>query len=328
MKRADLDKRAQRDKFGPGKHGFQSGTPTAGVLPTIPGAEWFDHVQEEIAGVIEAAGAEVNPQEYNQLLAAMRKLFVAPSTQLIVGNGLIGGGDLSTNRMVSMGIPSTITANSLNGTTTNSHTHAIDKASTSVTGITRLSTATDSTATNMAATPSAVKAAYDLAANAAPSGLVAFFHRSAPPPGWLKCNGAAVSRTVYAALFAAIGTTAGAGNGSSTFNVPDIRGDAIRGWDDGRRVDAGRTLGSEQMDAFQGHARDLRRSQGTAIMHGVNYYQNVSVNESQFSQAPAAVGTGDSWLTAEYLPHLNYGTPRVAAETRMRNIALLACIKI
>lgn len=253
---------------------------------------------------------------------------VSKTTTITAGNGLTGGGDLSASRTITLGTPGTITGSSTNSVTATGHTHAISAATTAISGVTRLSTATNSTATNMAATPSAVKAAYDLATDAAPSGMVVFFSRSTPPPGWLKCNGAAVSRTVYASLFAAIGTTAGAGDGSTTFNVPDIRGDAIRGWDDGRGVDAGRALGSEQMDAFQGHARDLRRSQGTAVMHGVNYYQNVSVNDSQFSQAPAGSGTGDSWLTGEYLQHRDYGTPRVAAETRMRNIALLACIKI
>lgn len=74
MKRADLDKRAQRDKFGAGKHGFQSGNPIGGVLPTIPGADWFDHVQEEVANVIEAAKYTIDPNKYNQLLTAINQL--------------------------------------------------------------------------------------------------------------------------------------------------------------------------------------------------------------------------------------------------------------
>lgn len=74
MKRADLEKRAQRDKFGAGKHGFQSGNPAGGLLPTIPGAEWFDHTQEEICAVIEAAGLTVDPSKYNQMLIALRKI--------------------------------------------------------------------------------------------------------------------------------------------------------------------------------------------------------------------------------------------------------------
>jgi len=66
--------------------------------------------------------------------------------------------------------------------------------------------------------------------------------------GFLKANGAAVRRTSYAALFAEIGTTYGVGNGSTTFNLPDSRGEFLRGWDDARGVDAGRVLGSWQAD--------------------------------------------------------------------------------
>ena len=67
-----------------------------------------------------------------------------------------------------------------------------------------------------------------------------------PPFGWLKCNGDVVSRTQYAALFDVIGTRFGAGNGSTTFGLPDLRGEFVRGWDDGRGVDPGRELGSAQ----------------------------------------------------------------------------------
>lgn len=68
-------------------------------------------------------------------------------------------------------------------------------------------------------------------------GQVAFFPVSSAPSGFLKANGAAVSRTTYAALFALIGTTFGAGDGSTTFNLPDLRGEFIRAYDDGRGVD-------------------------------------------------------------------------------------------
>lgn len=52
---------------------------------------------------------------------------------------------------------------------------------------------------------------------------------AAVPAGWLDCNGAAVSRSTYAALFAEIGTAYGAGDGSTTFNLPDFRGRSIVG---------------------------------------------------------------------------------------------------
>lgn len=76
-----------------------------------------------------------------------------------------------------------------------------------------------------------------------PPGSMAMFAGAAAPTGWLLCNGAAVSRTSNAALFAAIGTTFGAGDGSTTFNVPDLRGRAPIGAGTGPSLSA-RTLGA------------------------------------------------------------------------------------
>lgn len=64
-----------------------------------------------------------------------------------------------------------------------------------------------------------------------PTGSLSAFAGTAAPNGWLVCDGAAVSRTTYAALFAIIGTTWGAGDGSTTFNLPDLRGRALVGRD-------------------------------------------------------------------------------------------------
>lgn len=77
-------------------------------------------------------------------------------------------------------------------------------------------------------------------------GIMAPFAGNTVPGGWLNCNGQAVSRTTYAALFTAIGTTWGAGDAVTTFNVPDLRGEFLRGLDQGRGIDTGRTLGSFQ----------------------------------------------------------------------------------
>ncbi len=77
-------------------------------------------------------------------------------------------------------------------------------------------------------------------------GMVAPFAMNATPPGWLKCNGTQVSRTKFAKLFAAIGTAYGAGDGASTFNLPDLRGRFVRGWNDGAALDSGRAIGSVQ----------------------------------------------------------------------------------
>lgn len=68
-------------------------------------------------------------------------------------------------------------------------------------------------------------------------GEVLAFAANSAPSGALVCNGAAVSRTTYVRLYNKIGTTFGVGDGSSTFNLPDLRGEFIRGWDNSRGVD-------------------------------------------------------------------------------------------
>jgi microcystin-dependent protein len=69
-------------------------------------------------------------------------------------------------------------------------------------------------------------------ARVAPTGIISPFAGSAAPTGWLLCYGQAISRTTYSALFGVISTTYGVGDGSTTFNVPDLRGRVIAGKDD------------------------------------------------------------------------------------------------
>lgn len=104
-----------------------------------------------------------------------------------------------------------------------------------------------------------------------PPGVTAPYFGAAAPDGWLLCNGAAVSRTTYAALFAAIGEACGEGDGSTTFNLPDLRGRFLRGVDGGASVDpdaAGRTamatggntgdaVGSVQDDQIKSHIHPI-----------------------------------------------------------------------
>lgn len=148
----------------------------------------------------------------------------------------------------------------------------------------------------------AIAALTPAAPDAVPPGAVFWMAMNTPPSGYLKANGDAVSRTTYAALFAAIGTTFGAGNGSTTFNLPNLRGEFIRGWDDGRGVDSGRAFGSAQGQAIQSHTHSIPT---ISTISGSGTYglrdgpQDGSVNVSS---------TGGN-------------------ETRPRNVALLAVIK-
>jgi microcystin-dependent protein len=108
----------------------------------------------------------------------------------------------------------------------------------------------------------------------APPGLFGLFTTPTPPAGWLRMNGAALSRLTYANLYGAIGAMYGAPD-SSTFAIPDVRGEFIRCLDDGRGVDPGRGIGNWQTDAFRSHWHG-----GTALfvgdhVHGANAWTDV-----------------------------------------------------
>lgn len=103
-----------------------------------------------------------------------------------------------------------------------------------------------------------------------PAGAIMHMHRASAPAGWLLCDGSAVSRTTYAALFSVIGTTYGAGDGSSTFNLPNLKGRALVGVDSGQTEFA--ALG--QTGGEKTHL--LATSELPAHTHGVGTYSAAS----------------------------------------------------
>ena len=105
-------------------------------------------------------------------------------------------------------------------------------------------------------------------ANSVPSGGVLALARSSAPAGWLVADGSAVSRSTYVDLFNAIGTTFGSGNGSTTFNLPNIQGAVVRGWNgSGSGVDTGRAFGSMQQPQNQAHTHGLTLNPIAAHTH-------------------------------------------------------------
>ena len=151
-------------------------------------------------------------------------------------------------------------------------------------------------------------------------GAVMFFAQNSAPTGWLKANGAAISRTTYAALFAAIGTTFGVGDGSTTFGVPDLRGEFPRGWDDGRGIDSGRGIGTAQAQDHQSHTHTVT---DPGHQHNIQYYQSTGGGEAAASAQILNSAIGNTVSATTGITISNTG----GTETRPRNIALLACIK-
>ncbi len=235
-----------------------------------------------------------------------------------------------------------------------SHTHpwnqitGVPTASLTAKGITQLSSATNSTSEVLAATPKAVKAAYDLAngkqaadatltalaalataadklpyftgvdraaltaltsvgrailskpsiqsvlnyvglgeGSALPVGVPVPWPLETPPTGWLKCNGAAFSSEMYPKLAKAYPTN----------KLPDLRGEFIRGWDDGRGIDAGRTLLSGQDGtSFSHYGGNFDIGSG----HSINNYDQIVSNQpgfSRFSFAGPSRGDGVNYVT-------------------------------
>lgn len=142
---------------------------------------------------------------------------------------------------------------------------------------------------------------------ATPAGAVMAFAMNSAPSGWLACNGSSVSRTTYAALFAAIGTTYGSGDGSTTFALPDLRGYFVRGSGTNGDGTASGAFAAKQADAIKEHSHRFKYNV-PLLGQGLVYVGNVDGNGGTNYDIPMVPGTG-------------------GAETRPKNIAMLYCIK-
>lgn len=170
--------------------------------------------------------------------------------------------------------------------------------------------------------------------NSTPTGCIAYFASQTAPSGWIKANGAVLPIASYQILFNSLpkqsnGNTIWwiAGDGPTNFRLPDLRGQFIRGWNDGigngnttntstnptiPTIDSGRVFGDTQLDQFQGHLHFVAGG-------GAGYN---TPNTGGFTDAQVtAQNTGDPIADA------TNGTPRYGPETRPTNISLLACIK-
>lgn len=159
--------------------------------------------------------------------------------------------------------------------------------------------------------------AIDYSSNAfVPAGAVIPFMGTSAPNGFLECNGSARSRTTYSDLFSIISTMYGAGDGSTTFNLPDLRGYFLRGYDHGAGNDpdaasrtdrgdsaTGDNVGTKQADEHKAHTHDIEHSSDRSGS-GPNCLMKWTVT----GQTTTSTTTGGN-------------------ETRPKNISTMYCIK-
>lgn len=146
-----------------------------------------------------------------------------------------------------------------------------------------------------------------------PIGTILHYAGQTAPQGWLVADGSLLLKANFPDLFSVLGVVFG-GDGITTFGLPNLLGEFIRGYDKGRGVDTGRAFGSEQLDQLQGHAHTIfiRQQNTNALFDHADAGYNGSVG-SDTTTGIASDGTN--------------GTPRTGAETRPRNVALLPIIK-
>ena len=248
------------------------------------------------------------------------------STDPVVGVGTANTSTLGVTRLASQ---SEVDAGTLTtavitpGTLASGITNYLPVASVTVSGVVELATSAEivtGTDTDKAMTPKAYADSISSLGIGNPPGTIITFAGSSVPTGYLDCNGAQVDRVTYADLFTAVGEIYGVGDGTTTFNLPDLRGEFVRGWDNSRGIDSGRSFGSTQNSTNLSHSHTVTDS---------GHQHNNTVSSTSRTVADGGVNAGAapaSDTTDNATTGISIDADG-ATESRPRNIALLYCIK-
>ncbi|CAH3635478.1 hypothetical protein AI2680V1_1148 [Citrobacter freundii] len=260
---------------------FHDGNPLTGELGTIVDAEHLNNEQAAIRDTqseliaILTAAAMEPESTAGQLLAALNKLYAPLNDTLGALSSLVGGANK---------LPYFTSANAAALTALSSIGRDIVGKATVADVLTYLGLGEGS---------------------ALPVGVPVPWPSATPPTGWLKCNGAAFSAEEYPELAKAYPTN----------KLPDLRGEFIRGWDDGRGVDSGRALLSAQSDTLQNITGSF-----LDMTTGPNNNTVGAFTSSTLIPNLASIATGGAYKQANYYFDASR-VARTSTETRARNIA-------
>jgi len=158
-----------------------------------------------------------------------------------------------------------------------------------------------------------------------PAGIIAPFAGTSAPSGWLACQGQAISRSTYATLFTAIGTTWGSGDGSTTFNLPDLRGVFLRGTGTNATGSSsgavGPSVGTYAADTYLNHSHTATDSGHT---HSTSYFGSpgLSPGGTTYNTVSGSTNTGTGYASITVATSTTGGT-----ETKPKNYGILYIIK-
>jgi hypothetical protein len=170
--------------------------------------------------------------------------------------------------------------------------------------------ATNATTASRALTLADGSADVTAAALRTPAGALMYFATTACPSGWVAADGAVVSRGAYPALFDAIGTTYGAGDGNTTFGLPNLQGEFLRG------AGGGRSAGNVQGQDFKSFSMQNTGGPTSSYSHGPVYFPKSGMSNSSLF--------GGYWSSPTGHMDIQWDD----SEVRPRNVAMTICLKL
>ena len=310
---------------------FEIGNGTA-VLGTVTAINWANGPYYIKTETDPAGGTNYTIASTTQLLSVPYALYAGNVTNYSAGTGIsVTGGTIANTAPDQTVAISGTGGTSVTGTYPNFNVNSTNYSAgtgISVTSGTIANTAPDQTVTITGTGGTTVTGNYPnftvSTPNVVPTGTIISYAGATVPAGWLLCDGSAVSRTTYTALFAALNTAWGFGDGSTTFNVPDLRGRFMRGTDGTAGNDpdkatrtasntggnTGDFVGSLEGDAFQSHTHYV-----------VNEYHADPTGPSS-SLAPVFLASSSAGNWSNYITTAAGGN-----ETRPKNVYVTYIIK-
>ena len=239
------------DLFGAGKHGYRAGNPATGQAPTECSPDAFNALQEEVASVVEGAGLALNASDNAQMLAAINLLIKTQMSGYVLDTGAANAYVVALTPAITaytdgLQILIKIAHANTGASTINAGGGVVplvnnlgapfaagDLQAGGVIEVMYVAAAAKFYVTSMVLSQTLSQAAadgrYAALADGVKPGMMFDFPGTSAPAGYLLVPTAAtnISRATYAALYAAIGTTWGAGDGATTFGLPWVRADGV-----------------------------------------------------------------------------------------------------